>query len=473
MANASSIVSALGAGSGIDMVALASNLATAQFQLRTERLAARSETLERQISSAASIKNTLSLLASAMGDRVRSGDLSPRASVTNPSIASASSPLGTTGKGSYTLEVLALASAQTLATPSFASAGSAVGAGSLTIRFGTTGPSSFTADGVREPLTVDIASGATLNDVAAAINGKNAGISAYVAQTTTGAQLVLKGPEGAANGFIVEATETPGEEGLAALAWNPAAGGAPARLLSTAGDASFKLDGLAMTSASNVTGQVAPGLSLTLTGTNAGAPTQIGFAEPGPSLTGAMNDFVAALNEVASQLRAATDPLTGDLARDPGARALQRTLSQFGTMVIMPSAADGAPRTLADLGIATQRDGSFRLDTAVLEAALARDPAGVAAMFTPGLHGVYASLDRISREAGRTGDPGSLGGSIARYQAQSSKVGEDTADLAEKQEALRASLTARFAKADSRIGASQSTLSFLKAQIDAWNGSKE
>ena len=52
-------------------------------------------------------------------------------------------------------------------------------------------------------------------------------------------------------------------------------------------------------------------------------------------------------------------------------------------------------------------------------------------------------------------------------------MNQETTDLADKQEALRASLTARFAKADSRIGASQSTLTFLKAQIDAWNGSNE
>jgi len=472
MADVSSIVSALGAGSGIDMAALANNLATTQFQLRTERLTAKSETLERQISSAASIKSTLSMLASAMGDRVRSGDLAPAASVTNPSVASASSPLGTTGKGSYTLEVLSLASAQTLSTPALASAESPVGAGSLTIRFGTTGASSFSDSG-KEPLTIDIPSGSTLADVAAAINGKNAGVTAYVAQTTTGAQLVMKGAEGAANGFIVEASETPGEEGLAALAWNPAAGGTSARLLSTANNANFKLDGLAMTSASNTTGQVAPGLSLTLTGTNAGAPTQVSFSEPSANLSSAMEDFVSALNEVVGQLRAATDPLSGDLSRDPGAKALQRALSQLGSTVIMPSAADGAPRTLADLGLATQRDGTFTLDTARLQATLERDPAGVAAMFTPGLYGVYSTLDAISRAASKTGDPGSLAGSITRYQTLSSTVSEETTELADKQEALRASLSARFAKADTKIGASQSTLSFLKAQIDAWNGSGE
>ena len=472
MVDTSSIVTALGAGSGIDMAALAADLATAQFQARSERLVARSEVLERQISAASTIKSTLSLLASALGDRVRTGDLSPQPSIASPAVASVSSPAGTTGTGSYTLEVLALATRQTLAGPALASADSAAGAGTLTIRFGTTTAGGFTADGAQPALDVEIASGATLSDVAAAINAKGAGVTAYVAQTAAGAQLVMKGAEGAANGFIVEATEIAGEEGLAALAWNPAAGGDPARLLSAAGDASFKLDGLAMTSAGNATGPVAPGLSLVLTGTNAGAPTTISFGNPAAAITGAMQDFVSALNEVAEQLRTATDPLTGDLARDPGARALQRALSELAGELIMPAAADGAPRTLADLGLATQRDGSFRLDATRLEATLASSPEGAAAMFTPGLYGIFATVDRIARNAARTGDPGSLAGSIARYQTQSSDTAKQNAALAEKQEALRASLTARFAKADTRISASQSTLSFLRAQIDVWNADK-
>ena len=41
--------------------------------------------------------------------------------------------------------------------------------------------------------------------------------------------------------------------------------------------------------------------------------------------------------------------------------------------------------------------------------------------------------------------------------------------LAEKQEALRSSMVARFASADARLAASQSTLSFLQSQIDIWN----
>ncbi len=473
MSEASSIVSALGGGSGIDMTKLASDLADAQFALRNERLAEKSDVLERQISAASSLKNSLSLLAGALGDRVRSGDLAVTPRIGNPSVASATTPVGTAGTGSYSLEVLSLARNQTLAGPPVADPAAVIGAGSLTFRFGTTDATGFTENTATPAVTVDIASGATLADIAQAINGKNAGLTAYVAQTSQGAQLVVKGAEGVQNGFVVEATETAGEEGLAALAWNPSAAGDPARLLAASDDAQFKLDGLAMSSASNDTGKVAPGLALKLTGTNAGLPTTIEFPSPVGSISTAMQDLVGALNEITGELNSATEPLTGDLARDPGARALKRTLSALGSVAVMPNAAAGAPRTLSDLGLAIERDGTFRLDTARLQSTLDRDPAGVAAMFTSGLYGVYATIDKISRSASSTGDPGSLAGSIARYQSQSSQVSEDAAKLLDQQERLRATMIARFAKADVRIGQSQSTLSFLQSQIDAWNGSKD
>jgi flagellar hook-associated protein 2 len=474
MTQMSSIVTSLGGGSGIDMGALASDLATAQFQLRAERLAAKTETLGQQISAASSLKNSLSLLASALGDRVRAGDLAVTPQVANPSVATASSPAGTAGTGTYSLEVLALASAQTLASSAFAASTTVVGAGSLTIRFGAASGSGFTEDTSHPAVTIAIASGSKLDDVARAINAAKAGVSAYVAQTDQGAQLVLKGATGAQSGFVVEASETAGEEGLAALAWNPSAGGDPARLLSASADARFKLDGLAMSSASNSVGTVAPGLSLTLTGTNVGAPTQIGFSSPTSAIAEAMQDLVSALNEVIGDLNQATNPLGGGpLVSDPGARALKRSLSALGSQVIMPNAPEGTPRTLSDLGLAIERDGTFRLDTARLQATLERDPAGAAAMFTAGLYGVYASFDKIARAAASTGDPGSLAGSIARYEKQSKQITEDSAKMADQQERLRASLVARFAKADVKIGASKSTLSFLQAQIDAWNAKKD
>ena len=93
-------------------------------------------------------------------------------------------------------------------------------------------------------------------------------------------------------------------------------------------------------------------------------------------------------------------------------------------------------------------------------------------MFTPGLNGIFGTIDKIARNNAMSSDPGTLAGSVARYTTQSQEIAEDITKLAEKQEALRASMVARFSASDSRIAASQSTLDFLKSQIDAWNSQR-
>lgn len=463
----SSIANSLGIGSGVDMVQLAEDLARAQFENRQLRLEDKSEVLEQQISTASTLRNMLSTFASSLGDRVRTGDLSAQPSIANSSVAQVSAPIGTSGKGTYSLEVSQLAKAQTLAGPAYSAATDTVGAGTLTIRFGVTDNGSFTENAANPAVTVNVAAGATLSDVAKAINAKGSGVTAYISQTTAGAQLVLKGQQGVQNGFVVEATEDGGNPGLANLAWAP--GDSPARLLTTSGDAAYTLDGLARTSASNTIENAAPGLSLNLTGTNVAAPTTIGFGNPKAAVTEAMNDIVGVLNEIAAELNRATNAMTGDLARDYGARALRQEFSSLGSKVIMPNAPEGSPRTLSELGLAIQRDGTFRLDTARLEQALVNDPDGVAAMFTPGINGIFATVDRMARNNAISSDPGSLAGSVARYTSLSEQVGEDLTKLAEQQEDLRATMVARFAKSDARVAASQSTLAFLKSQIEAWN----
>ena len=149
--------------------------------------------------------------------------------------------------------------------------------------------------------------------------------------------------------------------------------------------------------------------------------------------------------------------------------ALRRQLSQLASSAILPNAPDGAPRSLSELGLATNRDGTFRYDPAVLQRVLTSAPAGVAAFFTPGLRGVFATIDRIARNASVGGDPGSLGGSVARYSALKSKLADDRAKLDTQLENIRAQFIKRFAGADVRVGASRSTLSFLQNQIAAWN----
>ena len=461
----SSIIASLGGGSGIDMGALAESLATAQFAAKIDRNSARADTVERQLSAAATLKSQFLQLASAVGDRVRTGDLSVQPLIANGAVAVVSrGAVG--GSGTYTLEVTTLAAAQVVKSPAYVAAATPVGAGSLTLRFGAIGVGGFSEDPAHAAIAITIPSGSTLADVAAAINAARSGVTAYVLNGADGAHLMLKGATGANNAFVLEASETPGEEGLAALAWTPAE---PARRLAVAANAELKLDGLAMVSASNTIADLVPGLSLTLTGINSGAPTTVRFNDPASAVSGFMTDLTSALNELVATVNRDVNPLTGDLGRDSGARALRRALSSFAGSTIMPGAASGQPATMADLGLATNRDGTFRLDAARLAATSKASPAGVSAMLTNGIYGVFASLDRLGRTVASASDPGTLAGSLRRLTEQKTKLASEKTELAAAQESLRAQMVTRFAATDARVGASRATLSFLRNQIDAWN----
>jgi flagellar hook-associated protein 2 len=462
------IVSALGGGSGINTSQLAEQLAAAQFAPRLDQLTARNDKLTAQISSASNLRSLMGTLSSSIGSLIRTGDLAVKPAISNASVATVSKGIAT-GSGTYSLEVSSLANAQKLVTPAYASSTSTVGSGTLTLRFGTVSGGGFTADAARNQVDIAVPAGATLADVATAINAANTGVSAYVANGSSGAQIVLKGQEGAANGFVIETTPDVGGEALADLAWDPATAGS--RLKSSATDAAYSIDGVAYTSKSNTIEDVVAGLNLKLTATNVGNPATITFSDPSSGISTAMTDLVDALNEVASQLNAATDKTSGDLNNDPGARALRTALITLAGQKIMPNAAEGQPSTLGDLGLKTERDGTFSLDTNRLTAALKAAPQAVGAMWTTSVNGIFATVDKIARATSSTTGT-SLGSSISRYTALQKTMTDRKTGLVEKQEALRQQLVTRFASMDTRVSGSQSTLSFLKAQIDAWNSSK-
>lgn len=455
------------------MVKLAQDLAEARFMAQKNQLESRNDLLEAKISAASTLKNQLSQLSSALGDRIRNGDLAPTASVANASVARASVLAGGTAQGSYTLEVSQLAAAQTVASRGYGAATDLVGEGQLTITFGTIAGGPISPDPARPAVNISVSATDTLADVATKIRASGSGLNAYVAQTATGAKLVVKGADGAANAFEITASGpsasggTPAAGNIDYLAWDVASDAG--RRTASARDAAFLFDGLPMTSGSNTVTGLPGGLSLTLTGTNPGLPTTIGFADKSSQISAVMGDFVTALNDIATSIRELADPESGDLGSDPGARALKRALAGLSTAVVMPGAAEGEPSTLADLGLAVNRDGTFRLDGARLQTTLASKPAAAAAMFTTGLFGVYATVDSLSRAVSTRSDPSSLGGSIERYTSQMERLDERLSRIAEQQDRLREQLTREFTWADRSVSSSQSTLSFIKNQIEAWN----
>jgi flagellar hook-associated protein 2 len=470
-----SIISSLGAGSGVNFIQLANDLSEATYAFQRENLQSRNSALEARISAAAQVRNALTGLAAALGDRVRRGDLAPRASIGNPAVARVSTTAGFNPKGTYSLEVTQLAQSQTFVSRGFSAGTDPVGEGNLRIRFGAVDGASFTEDTAQTALDITVDPADTLATLAAKITRASGGsLNAYVANGTNGAQLVIKGKEGAINGFVLEGqssvpspTGAPGD--LSYLSWQPATDAGELR--QTSRDALFSLDTVELRSASNTANGLPEGMTLNLTATNIGAPTIIAFSNDTTAITDVMDDFVAALNDVATLLNGNGAAQGGTLGNDPGARELKRDLARLTSQIVMPGAVPGEPRTLGDLGLSINRDGTFRLDAARLAETLAANPEATAAMFTNGPTGVFATIDKFSRDNTLLLNPGSLGGSLTRYEAQIVRNDERLTRIAEDQEGLRNRLTRDLVAAERRIASSQSTLSFLQQQVDIWNGS--
>ncbi len=465
-----SIAKSLGAGSGIDITALVSSLVEAQFEPKTRQFTKREETLSAQISTVAQLKSAMTGFSTALASLTKGGTLTTQPTSANTGIVKASALAGAKLAGLNTsVEVRGLASSQVAATNTAVAAGTNIGTGSLTLKLGSVdGGGAFQWDNVAiDPIVIG-SGDATLGGIAARINAAAAGITASVITDGGGERLVLKGASGAAKAFTLTASETVGDEGLAAI--NVGAGAAGTTIAVQAADARLAIDGVEVRRASNSISDLIPGVRLDLQTAAIGTRVSIGSTPATEGLRQAVTDVVATYNELQAILKTATDPLTGPLARDTAALDMARALRKI-TLTDLTGATNGSPRTLAEIGVATNRDGTLSIDANRLTTSLARNPAAIEAMFADGAGssgaGLSAALASITLSV--TSSITGLGAAASRYaKAQAALTGDKT-KATDAREILRTRLTQQYSTMESRVAAYRTTQAFLTQQVDAWN----
>jgi flagellar hook-associated protein 2 len=367
-----SIGYSLGIGSGLDINSLVKGLSEAERAPKEALLKRREDSNAAKVSALADASSAIDSFASALSSLISGGTLFTQPSVSDTSILSATSVPGAPLTSlSGQLEVLQLARAQTLSSVGLASSTAAVGEGDLTL---TTGAGSFV-------VTID-ATNNSLEGLAAAINGKNAGVTASIVTDQGTAKLVLKGATGTANAFtlsVADGTAT----GLERFAFGPSVTGGMTEA-QAAQDAIVKLDGVEVRRASNSFKDLVPGVQFDLKKAAPGSLVNLGLTRPGAAIEQAVSDFVTAYNELNTLLSNATaagvngqgGPLRGDIS----IRDMRRQLSQLTSTVLNSR---GSIRTLAEIGVRTNRDGSLSLNAAQLKEALQNNPGDVEALFNP------------------------------------------------------------------------------------------
>ena len=470
-----SIVNSLGAGSGVDTAALITQLVDAQFATKNARLTAQNDTLTAQISDIGKLKSGITSFSTGLESLIKGGSLATAPSSSDSSILAVTALPGVKLAGlSAQIEVRQLAAAQSAAAAPVADETAQIGGGTLTLTFGTASAdngalTSFNAgSGTPVAITIDPAH-SSLDDIAAAINGAKAGLTASIVSDADGARLVLKGKSGADQAFTLTTTEDPDAPGLSALDIAPGATGTT--IGTAAADAIVAVDGIALRRTTNSISDLVPGVKLDLTRAALGTQVTLSSVAPTENIRQAVSDFVSAFNELIGLVQSETDPATGSLHSDPAAKTLQRSLGALTLTPLVTSAAPGAPKTLAEIGVATNRDGTLSVNADQLQAALTNYPDAVEALFAAGTGatggGISAAFSAVSAQA--IDKTVGLGASETRYTAAQSKIADDEVKVSTDTDTLRAQLTKQFAASDARVAAYKVTQDFLKQQVDAWN----
>ena len=405
------------------------------------RMQSQSATLQSKVSAFQSLNTKLSTLLDSVNGILFSGNVVPfqksytfserladsifakgNVESSDDSIISATAT-NVASTGNYSITVSTLAQAKSMASAGFADISTTqTGTGTLVI-----------TTGANDPITINVdSSNNTLTGLRNAINAANAGVTASIlndGSATPYRLLITASESGTANAFIMT-------ENLS--------GGQVLSLTQTlaAADAQFVVNGVSMTNSSNTISDVISGVTFLLKNPSATAVT-LAVGRDISSIISALKEFVSAYNDVNSFISSqftynATTKQAGLLSGDSTLRRIQTNLQN---QLIQAVTNRFTSFSVANqIGIEFDRDGSLSLNETQLEAVLASDFTGVAALLlgdgTPASR-ITTSDSRVSY-AGKTAatQPGTYHVQITNLAEQATVQGNQIITFLDAQETL-------------------------------------
>lgn len=381
-------LSSPGIGSGLDVNSLVSQLMALE-QRPLSLLNTKEAKLQAQLSAYGSMKGALSSFQSAVASLASPAKFSAaKASVADATVVSANAA-SSASPGSYSIEVQTLAQAQKLKSGTFATTDATVGTGTLTIQFGTYSGGSFALNPDKSAKTISIGSAnSSLAGVRDAINAADAGVSASIINDGSGYRLVIASKDtGQANALKISVDDDDLDDtdaaGLSLLAYNAATGGTTNLSQTVAAqNATAVIDGITVTKSSNMLTDAIDGVTLTLL--KEGGATSLTVAKDTTGIKSAVEAFVKSFNDLNATLTNlskydAASKQASILTGDATVRSVQSQLrGLFNTAL---STAGGGLTTLVDIGVTFQTDGTLKLDSSKLTAALNNSAKDVSTLF--------------------------------------------------------------------------------------------
>ena len=397
-------ISATGLGSGLDIEGLVTQLVSAERMPLEQRIFRDERKITSDISALGSLKSALADLDTSVQGVSDVTTYTKKNVSTSDATKLTATATAAASVGSYDVEVTNLAATQSLAVRAqFSAVTEVVGSGTLTFTFGTTG---YTADSsnnandtydsfvakagaASKTVTIDSTNN-TLAGVRDAINDADIGVTAAIVNQGGNYRLLISSEaSGAENSLQISVSDSGDSNdtdanGLSRLAFNSSAGTGNVYQTVSAADAAFKINGLALSSATNTVSTAIDGLtfnlleatsgveSVTVTDNTAGIKTEV------TSFVEGYNKFVTAVDgltafDAASGIKG---PLLGDFTTRTITNQLRTALSAAADGYI------GSYSRLAEIGVTLSSTGTLTVDDTVLSSALENNFDDVNAVLT-------------------------------------------------------------------------------------------
>jgi len=418
---ATDYLSALNAGSGLNVTQIVDALVDAERVPKQEKIDEAKDTATVKISALGSLKNELSVFQTNTAALDGQIGLALSSSTSNVTLSRTDSSLAS--EFSHTINVASIATGQVLNFDNggngFSSTTGDIGIDSLTIDLGTwaAGPA-FTGNGTSS--TLSLTTGATsLTDVRDAINNAAIGVTASIIEVSTGSySLMVKSPEGAENAMRI--TTSLSGAAVDVMKYDPENTGSFADTASevvSASDAAFTIDGIAVTRSSNTITDLFSGVTLELDNVSAsdmGTDQVISSRYSETDALATLETVVSEINYLLSFLKEQSKPGTngedgGPLHGDHFIRYTENKIKNLTSTAI--AGYDDDEIYLSSFGVVTELDGTLSIDetrfreyfdsnpehfAAVTTSMIRTGDAGVTGsaptdLFTPGVYGFALS----------------------------------------------------------------------------------
>ena len=467
MAVDTNLITALGAGSGVDVKALAKSLVEAERAPKQQAIQSKIDKSEAKISGYSAMMAALDIFKQQVDGLDSVTDFAAVDIRNSNPLAVQVSTNSLASPGAHTISITSLAQAQR-----------SVGDGFDNVTAQVNGGNAFTLSLTVAGEATDIEISAADTNASAVVNAINqagAGVSAQLLDTgVEGAadryKIVLTGQTGASNAFSVstDAADTSG------LNFTTPTG-------QDAADAAVTVNGVAISRSTNTIDDVIPGMTFDLLGPTTGA-VAVQLNRDSSGVKERVQSLVTAYNSMVSDFGILTGPASedeediysGSLRGDSTVRSV---LSQMREVFFGESETAGESITsLRDMGVSVDKDGVVTLDEAALDEALTTHfeevVSALAGRTTTEVDGETViqqglGAEMAARLRALMGPTGIILSQSTSAESQVGRYEEQLEKLETRMEGILERYTKQFAAMESIVGQLTSMRENLKSQFEA------